>query len=234
MAFLRQQHMTFTTKATLTMTITRCIIALLLVALLGLYVIASSENVQQSIFQYFESIEASLTPTTWLLILIISACCSALGLPRQLIALAYGHVLGGLSGAMLASAVAVTACVMDFYLARRWLRSWLKSRYPHRLEQLDQLLTNTPFLKALALRLFPSGSNLITSLLGGASSVSAPAFISGSALGYLPQMFLFAYLGAGASWAAQHRDRLSMALFAATFALALVIYLRHRRRQSSY
>lgn len=172
-------------------------------------------------------------PQHWPLLLAAASTLSALGLPRQVIAYLAGAWLGGTWGAAAATAAAVAGCSLDFLLARHLARPWLRARYPRPLARLDALLRDAPFLKALALRLFPSGSNWLTSLLGGASSVRFAPFVLGSSLGYAPQMLLFAYLGSGSAWALQHGDRLTLVLLALALGLGLLLFARHRRAAAS-
>ncbi|MDW2406278.1 DedA family protein, partial [Vibrio sp. 1262-1] len=51
--------------------------------------------------------------------------------------------------------------------------------------------------KILLLRLFPIGNNVVTNVLSGSVRVPFFAFISASLLGYLPQIIIFALMGAG-------------------------------------
>lgn len=161
----------------------------------------------------------------------LATALSALGLPRQLIASAFGAALGGATGCVLATLGASAACGIDYAFARRFLRPWLLRRYPHKSQQLDALLRQDTFLKALAIRLFPSGSNLLSSLLAGATRAPSLPFISGSAVGYVPQMVLFAFLGAGASWATEHKAALSLYSLIATLLLGLAVYWLYKRRK---
>lgn len=211
-------------------TVSKWIIALLAVAALAAAAFSALHYFQPYASTWFESQRLNITGMDWLFWVFLGALASAAGLPRQAIALACGHSLGGFTGALLATLIAFLGCTLDFALGRRWIRHWLHNKYPARLLQLDGLLSESPFLKALALRLFPSGSNLLTSLLAGASSVSAGAFLAGTALGYLPQMFLFGFLGAGATWATEQRQNLSAVLLSASLALAVAVYLKHRSK----
>jgi len=155
---------------------------------------------------------------------------SAIGLPRQIIALCAGHLLGGLSGALTATAIALSACSIDFTIGRTLLRPPLQKRYPQAIEKLDTLLSTAPFYSALALRLFPSGSNLLTSLLGGASKVPARYFLAGTAIGYLPQMIVFSFLGSGAAWATKQQGLLSGVSLGVAVGIGALLWWRYTRR----
>lgn len=161
----------------------------------------------------------------------LAAILSALGLPRQLIATAFGAAVGGPIGSVLATVAATAGCGLDYAFAKLYLRPLLHRRYTDKFQRLDSLLQHDTFLKALAIRLFPSGNNLLTSLLAGATRAPTLAFISGSALGYVPQMLLFAFLGAGAAWATEHKATLMTISLISAPMIGLTLYWLYRRRK---
>lgn len=61
----------------------------------------------------------------------------------------------------------------------------------------NSFASRKPFYKILLLRLFPIGNNVVTNVLSGSVRVPFFAFISASLLGYLPQIIIFALMGAG-------------------------------------
>lgn len=198
--------------------------ALLIAGAAIVYASQQSASLQEQLSALLLYADTTFGLIEWSVLLLLATICSAAGLPRQVIALSCGHLLGGAFGALIASVIAIAGCLIDFHLARHYLRPWLKQRFANRLHQLDSLLKDQPFLKALTLRLFPSGSNLLTSLLGGASSVSALPFITGTSIGYLPQMAIFAFLGAGSTWVESNQTTLTLVLLGATALFGLIIY----------
>lgn len=202
--------------------------ALLFVGAAVFYASQQSEPLQEQLSALLAHADATFGLLEWSALLALAAIASAAGLPRQVIALSCGNLLGGALGTLVASAIAISGCLIDFYLARYYLRPWLNHRFANRLLQLDSLLKDEPFLKALTLRLFPSGSNLLTSLLGGASSVSALPFVTGTGVGYLPQMAIFAFLGAGSTWVESNRTTLTLVMLGATVFFGLIIYRQYK------
>lgn len=75
--------------------------------------------------------------------------------------------------------------------------SRLAEKYRPQYLKLSGLLQKAPFLMALLIRLFPSGNNLLFSLLGGAMRLPALPFVGGSCVGYIPQNLIFALMGSG-------------------------------------
>jgi uncharacterized membrane protein YdjX (TVP38/TMEM64 family) len=78
----------------------------------------------------------------------------------------------------------------------------------------------------------PVGSNILTNLLAGVSSVPALPFLLGSALGFVPQTAIFALLGSGFKVDLAWRVSLSAVLFALSTWLGWRIY-RARRRDAA-
>ena len=79
----------------------------------------------------------------------------------------------------------------------------------------------------ILIRLFPSGNNLVFSLLAGVSRIPAWPFFLGSCLGYIPQNLLFAMIGSGMRVDEGWRIGLSALLFAASCALGWWLYKRY-------
>ena len=124
------------------------------------------------------------------------ALLCAAGLPRQAVAFAGGYAFGLKLGLALAMVAQILGCVTDFFWARAFARDWVQGRIGGRLARLDAQLSAQPFMASLTLRLLPVGNNVVLSLLAGLSSVSAPAFLVASAIGYVPQTLVFALLAA--------------------------------------
>lgn len=122
---------------------------------------------------------------------------TAVGWPRQLIAMLGGYAYGLAAGTFWALLATTLGCVTAFFYAR-WLgRGLVQRRFPDRVRQLDAFVNRHPFTMTLLIRLLPVGHNLTTNLVAGVSSVRALPFLSGSAAGYLPQTVVFALVGMG-------------------------------------
>jgi uncharacterized membrane protein YdjX (TVP38/TMEM64 family) len=92
--------------------------------------------------------------------------------------------------------------------------------------RLDAQLSAQPFMASLTLRLLPVGNNVVLSLLAGLSSVSAPAFLVASAIGYVPQTLVFALLGSGVQVSHTEQIVLGGVLFVASAVLGIVLMRR--------
>ncbi len=80
----------------------------------------------------------------------------------------------------------------------------------------------------LLIRFLPLGSNFLINLAAGVSRVPALPFISGSAIGYVPQMVVFALMGSGIGLDPELRISLSAVLFMLSGFLGIHLYRKHR------
>ncbi|MDE0539706.1 MAG: SNARE associated Golgi protein, partial [Rhodospirillales bacterium] len=80
----------------------------------------------------------------------------------------------------------------------------------------------------LLIRLLPAGSNFLTNLAAGVSSARFPLFLAGSAIGYIPQMVVFALLGSGINLDPGLRISASVVLFFVSAGLGIYLFRRVR------
>ena len=132
-----------------------------------------------------------------LLFVFFGGILTAFGLPRQGVSFLAGYAFGVVEGTILGVVATALGCIVTFYYARFLGRDLVKSHYQRRIQRVDDFLHENPFTMTLLIRFLPIGSNLVTNLAAGVSSVSSFAFITGSALGYIPQTTIFALLGSG-------------------------------------
>lgn len=156
---------------------------------------------------------------------------TAVGGPRQLLAFVLGFALNSVYGTLLSTFITVLGASACFYTARLLLRHSLTKRLGHRMERFDRLFHNNTATKVLMVRLLPVGSNLVTNLLAGCSSIRFIPFAIGSAIGYLPQMLIFALAGAGIGNANHYQFAVSVGLF--IVASLLGGYLYHQQRNQA-
>lgn len=160
-------------------------------------------------------------------LVLMGALFSCIAGPRQVLAFVFGYALGGVQGAIFATIAALLGCIILFYFSRFVFREQIKRRFAKKLARLESLIIHKTWLKALMIRLLPLGSNYITNLLAGTTCVSPWQFFVGSGIGFLPQMFIFSFAGAGVNLSDEHHLQVSVALFA--IALAIGIYLYRTR-----
>jgi uncharacterized membrane protein YdjX (TVP38/TMEM64 family) len=163
-----------------------------------------------------------------LIFLAVGALLTAVGLPRQLVAFLGGYGFGFVYGTALATAAAAIGCVIAFFYARLLGRDLVQHRFPDRIKRIDDFLRDNPFTMTLLIRFLPLGSNLLTNLAAGVSSVHATPFIAGSAIGYLPQMIVFALVGSGITLDPTFRISASAVLFLISGALGVHLYRKYR------
>jgi uncharacterized membrane protein YdjX (TVP38/TMEM64 family) len=164
-----------------------------------------------------------------LLFLLMGGVFTAIGLPRQIIAFLGGYAFSGIwLGTLLGALAALLGCMLTFAYARFFGRGLLRSRLGERAGRFDRFIHGHPFSMTVLIRLLPVGSNLLTNLAAGISSIRPAYFFSGTFLGYLPQTLVFALVGSGVHIAPMLKLTLAIALFLASMALGVYLYRRRR------
>ena len=153
---------------------------------------------------------------------------TAVGLPRQIVSFLGGYAFGFIWGASLALLATVIGCIATFSFARFFGQGFFKLQFKKRLKRLDEFLSENPFTMTLLIRFLPAGSNLITSLTAGLSSVSGFSFLAGSAIGFIPQTAIFALAGAGVTVDHFYSLALSAVLLVISALLSFYLYRRFR------
>jgi len=164
-----------------------------------------------------------------MLFIAVGGVCAAIGLPRQLVAFMGGYAFGLFEGTGLALAAVTFGCALAFTYARLLGRGSVQRRFPGRVKKIDAFLADNPFSMTLLIRFLPIGSNFLTNLAAGVSSVPAFAFIAGSCLGYIPQTLIFALVGSGVEVGEGARIALAAVLFAGAGALGVYLTRKTRR-----
>lgn len=162
----------------------------------------------------------------------IAAVCSAMGFPRQALAFLGGYAFGAASGLAWTSLALTMGCACGFYYSRLLGRTLVQKRLSGRIKTIDAFLCRSPFLMALTIRLFPLGNNALTNMAAGVSSIPAPSFVAGSAIGYLPQTLVFTLLGSGVQIGAELRILVSALLFAGTSFIGLRLFRRFKTERT--
>lgn len=163
-----------------------------------------------------------------LLFLALGWALTSVGLPRQLVAFLGGYAFGFALGTGLALAATTLGCITAFMFARLFGRDMVARRFSDKIRRIDGFLSQNPLAMTLLIRFLPLGSNLATNLAAGVSGVRAAPFFTGSAIGYVPQMVVFALLGSGISLDPGFRITLSAVLFVASGLLGIHLYRRYR------
>lgn len=157
---------------------------------------------------------------------------TAVGLPRQVICFLAGYAFGLFEGTVVAMLVTLMGCIVAFYYARVMGRTFVIGRFPNRVRSIDNFLHDNPLSMTLLIRLLPLGSNVVTNLAAGVSSVGALPFFLGSAIGYLPQTFVFALAGSGFNVDPELRIAISVILFVLSGFLGVALFRKYRHGKS--
>ncbi len=167
-----------------------------------------------------------------LLLFAFLSIATSIGLPRQIAALVAGINLGALLGMIIATLAATLGCLITFSVSRYLFSAKIARKYPKHLTKLSTFLGEQTFLKAIVIRILPLGSNFLTNIIAGVSRVSMPAYVSGSFIGYIPQMMIFSLAGSGIRLGAQNELIASAALFVLALLISAFLVQKHKMKAS--
>ena len=162
------------------------------------------------------------------LYLAVGAVLTAVGFSRQAVAFMGGYAFGLAYGTGLSVLAAAIGCAMTFCYARFFARKTIASKFSERIRRVDAFLSENPFVMTLLIRFLPVGSNFLTNLAAGVSSVSGIVFVAASATGYIPQMVIFALVGSGVHLDMGYGIGLSVILFIASGLFGVHLYKKYR------
>lgn len=167
-----------------------------------------------------------------LLFLLTGGLLTAIGLPRQIIAFLAGYAFNVWLGTLLGTLAAVLGCMLSFCYARFLGQDLLRARLGNRVGRFSRFIHDHPFAMTVVIRLLPVGNNLAINLVSGFSGIRAGYFFSGSLLGYLPQMLVFALVGSGVHIDRGLRLGFAVGLFLISGAVGTYLYRRFRHGES--
>lgn len=170
----------------------------------------------------------SLGALGWLAFVAGAGLLTAVGLPRQIPAFIGGYVFGVVWGTALAALGAVLGCAMSFLYSRFLGRDLVRKRFGRRIKAFEEFVNTSPVTMTILIRLMPVGNNTITNLLAGLTSIRLAPYLLGSAIGYLPQTFIFALIGKGVRVDPGLRIGIACVLFVATTLWGFVLYRKYR------
>jgi uncharacterized membrane protein YdjX (TVP38/TMEM64 family) len=167
-----------------------------------------------------------------LLFLGVGTLATAVGFPRQVIAFMGGYAFGFVQGTLLGTLATLLGCIAAFYYARLLGRSLVAGRFAGKARQMDEFVREYPFSMTVLIRLLPVGSNLVTNLAAGVTSVGVVPFMLGSVVGYLPQNAIFSLVGSGIGVDPVWRIGIGVLLFVVSGVLGVYLYRRLRHGKS--
>ncbi len=180
------------------------------------------------------ALQAAAQPPAILLLWFLGAVLfTAAGLPRQLVAFVCGYVFGVWQGVTVSLIAALLGCMLAYYIAKLFLSPWLNRRYRKFIVVLENFVKHDVFMKVIVIRLQPFGTNLLTNVCAGVARVKPVSFFSASAVGYIPQMLVFALAGDGIRLGENSRLLISGALLLVSLVLAAWLWRRHQVRRAT-
>ena len=162
---------------------------------------------------------------------LFSAIAICLSCPRQVISFLAAYFFGLWSGIAVAIAGTTLGCVLGFLLASAF-RNYFREFVRGKLDVAVRFWRENTFMATMIIRFMPVGSNLLTNFAAGALAIPAVPFILGSAIGYLPQTIVFAFLGSGVKVESGTQLVVSVLLFILSALLGLSVYARYRKQLS--
>ena len=164
--------------------------------------------------------------------LLVGTLASAAGVSRQGVALVGGYLFGAAGGTLATLAAVTLGAALAAEVSRRLVRPWLRAYRPAVLARLEGWGGERVFVRTLALRLFPLGSNLLVNVAAGVARVERRPFLAASLLGFAPQSALFALAGDGAEALADGRAALGASLLGLALAPVLLGVVPRRARRA--
>ena len=161
----------------------------------------------------------------WPIFILGSVIYTALGGPRQVLALSCGVLFGGLNGALIGTLLTGLGALVTMLAVRRLSLVWVRKRYERKIALIKAVLAEDTWIWVCVIRLMPVGSNLVTNIAAALADLRLRSVFLGSLPGYLPQMMIFSFAGAG--FALHDGSKLWISLGLLVFSTALGLYLYH-------
>jgi len=156
--------------------------------------------------------------------LVMLSLLTSIGLPRQVAAFSGGYIFGTFYGTLLATSAATLGCLITLFIAKTFFRKRVLSTYSEKLNHVTHFFEKHTFSKALIIRLLPAGSNFLTNVLAGIANVKVAPYVTGTCVGFIPQMLIFSLLGAGVKVGEQQQIILSVCLLCIALLLGYLLY----------
>lgn len=160
---------------------------------------------------------------------LLSAIAICLSCPRQVVSFFAAYFFGLWAGIVIGVAGTTIGCIVSYYVAYAF-KDYFRDFVRGRLDIAVRFWRDNTFMSTLIWRFLPVGSNLLTNLAAGAFNVPALRFFMGSAVGYVPQTVVFAFVGSGVKVESGTQLVISVLLFVISAVLGLSVYGRYRKR----
>ncbi|MBA6365168.1 MULTISPECIES: TVP38/TMEM64 family protein [unclassified Colwellia] len=164
-----------------------------------------------------------------LMVLSLLALLTSIGLPRQVAAFSCGYIFGIVYGTLLATLAATLGCMLTLFIAKTFFRQRVLDAYPDKVMVLSAFFSTDTFSKALVIRLLPAGSNFLTNILAGMAKVKFIPYVTGTCVGFIPQMLIFSLLGAGIKVGEEQQILLSLSLLVVALIFGYLLYKKEKK-----
>jgi uncharacterized membrane protein YdjX (TVP38/TMEM64 family) len=161
--------------------------------------------------------------------LTLLAILTSIGLPRQVAAFSCGYIFGITYGTLIATLAATIGCMLTLFIAKTFFRQKVLNAYPEKLNRISTFFATHTFSKALIIRLLPAGSNFLTNVLAGTANIKFIPYVSGTCVGFIPQMLIFSLLGAGVKVGGQQQIILSLCLLIVALTFGYWLYRKEKK-----
>lgn len=161
--------------------------------------------------------------------LTLLAILTSIGLPRQVAAFSCGYIFGITYGTLIATLAATIGCMLTLFIAKTFFRQKVLNAYPENLNRISTFFATHTFSKALIIRLLPAGSNFLTNVLAGIANIKFMPYVSGTCVGFIPQMLIFSLLGAGVKVGEQQQIILSLCLLIVALTFGYWLYRKEKQ-----
>jgi uncharacterized membrane protein YdjX (TVP38/TMEM64 family) len=111
----------------------------------------------------------------WPIFILGSVVYTALGGPRQVLALSCGILFGGLNGALIGTLLTGLGAVVTMVAVQRLSLVWVRKRYERKIALIKAVLAEDTWLWVCVIRLMPVGSNLVTNIAAALSDLRLSA-----------------------------------------------------------
>ncbi|HEY9094914.1 MAG TPA: VTT domain-containing protein [Hydrogenophaga sp.] len=160
----------------------------------------------------------------WPIFVLGSVVYTALGGPRQVLALSCGVLFGGLYGALIGTLLTGMGALLTMFAVQRLSLVWVRKRYAGKIALIKAVLAEDTWIWVCVIRLMPVGSNLVTNIAAALSDLRMRSVFFGSLPGYLPQMLIFSFAGAGFALHDGSKLWISLGLLVCSTALGMYLY----------
>ncbi len=146
-------------------------------------------------------------PWAWLLYIALLVVAVMSPLPDALVILAGGFFFGPIVGSLLTVVGQGLGATVDFLLARRLGRNFVKTKFPKSSSFIDRYSEKLGWQTVFIMRLFPSVSFDMLSYVAGVSKLSLRSYLLATVSGLIPLAIITTMLGHSIS---MHSSRLAL------------------------